>query len=140
MHGFVNTQMFDACFLKVMVASGLCFADDCKSVKSNSQPLETNANSPVAYGTNQPGPNVCYELVDTEGYKRRGCSGQLSQSSNFALQMPYTIFGLGPTPNFIDILTATIPSNGTDNARQQKWTQIVPDAQVHQSLLMLNHH
>ena len=65
-HGIENSQMVDACFLKVMVASGLCF-DDCSEVMQNSQPLETNANSPVAYGTNQPGPNVCYELIDTEG-------------------------------------------------------------------------
>ena len=30
--------------------------------------------------------------------------GQLSQSNHFALQLPYVIFGLGQTPNFVDIV------------------------------------
>jgi integrin alpha FG-GAP repeat containing protein 1 len=125
----LNIQMFDACFLKVMVASGLCF-EDCSNGRSEPSLDPNSSYQNVAYGTNQPGPNVCYELVDTQGYKRHACSGQLSQSANFALQMPYAIFGLGSTPNFVDILTATIPSPGSDKKRTQSWTQIVPDAQV----------
>ena len=34
---------------------------------------------------------------------------QLSQSAHFALQLPYTVFGLGQTPNFVDTLSVGIP-------------------------------
>lgn len=34
---------------------------------------------------------------------------QLSQSAYFALQCPYTVFGLGRTPNFVDKLTVGMP-------------------------------
>ncbi|KAI1287932.1 T-cell immunomodulatory protein [Halotydeus destructor] len=128
-----NTQMEDATFLKVMVASGLCY-DDCASVEGSSSSMEPKSgSSSLAYGTNQPGPNVCYEQTDADGNVRKACHGQLTQSANFALQMPYSIFGLGSTPNFVDTLTATIPSpvpGGMEMKRSQSWTQIVPDAQV----------
>ena len=131
----INFKMYDATFIKVMVASGLCY-DDCSAVKGpNStptfEPTEDNVLvRGVAYGTNQPGPHICHELIDTEGYRRFGCNGQLTQSANFPLQMPYTIFGLGSTPNFVDTLTATIPGPNTSFIRSRAWTQIVPDAQV----------
>jgi len=131
----INHLMDDATFIKVMVASGLCY-DDCSAVKGpNSTPTfepsdENVLVKGVAYGTNQPGPHICHELIDTEGYRRFGCNGQLTQSANFPLQMPYTIFGLGSTPNFVDVLKATIPGANTSFIRTGYWTQIVPDAQV----------
>ena len=36
---------------------------------------------------------------------------QLSQSAYLPLQLPYTVFGLGQTPNFIDKLEVGIPRN-----------------------------
>lgn len=105
-----NELMFDSCFIKVMVASGL----DSESKR----------------GTNQPGPHVCYEMIDTDGSLRRGCQGQLTQSTFLPLQMPYTIFGLGSTPNFVDKLSATIPSPNSTLIRTRDWPGIVPDAQI----------
>jgi integrin alpha FG-GAP repeat containing protein 1 len=131
----INFKMYDATFIKVMVASGLCY-DDCSAVKGpNStptfEPTEDNVLlRGVAYGTNQPGPHICHQLIDQEGYTRKGCSGQLTQSANFPLQMPYAIFGLGSTPNFVDFVNATIPGPNTSKIRTREWTQIVPDAQV----------
>ncbi|RWS02875.1 T-cell immunomodulatory protein-like protein, partial [Dinothrombium tinctorium] len=120
-----NTQMTDACFLKVLVTSGLCYGH-CPPEQSS--PMDPASNT-IPYGTNQAGPLIIYESVDTEGYKRRGAAGQLSQSADFSLQMPYTIFGLGQQPNFVDNLTASIPS-GTQAPRYQSWPQIIPDSQV----------
>ena len=34
---------------------------------------------------------------------------QLTQSAHFALQLPYTVFGLGRTPNFVDQMFVGIP-------------------------------
>jgi len=36
--------------------------------------------------------------------------GQLSQSAHFALQLPYVMFGLGQTPNFVDQVGVGIPN------------------------------
>jgi integrin alpha FG-GAP repeat containing protein 1 len=112
----LNTEMVAACFLKVLVTSGLCYGSNCP--RGN-----------IPYGTNQAGPFVCYQLQDLDGNMQTGCAGQLSQSSHFALQMPYSVFGLGETPNFVETLSASIPS-GAMKPRDAKWTQIVPDAQV----------
>ena len=38
-------------------------------------------------------------------------ASQLSQSAYLPLQLPYTVFGLGQTPNFIDKLQVGIPKN-----------------------------
>ena len=112
----VNTQMVAACFLKVLVTSGLCYGSSCP-------------RGIIPYGTNQFGPYVCYQLQDLDGNWQTGCAGQLSQSGHTALQMPYSVFGLGETPNFVENVFASIPS-GRMPSRHSKWTQIVPDAQV----------
>jgi hypothetical protein len=36
---------------------------------------------------------------------------QLSQSAYMPLQLPYSVFGLGQTPNFVDTLEVGIPTN-----------------------------
>lgn len=123
----LNDQMYDACFLKVLVTSGLCYGD-CPSIEKT---LDGSApSSVIPYGTNQPGPSISYQLIDTAGNRRIGFAGQLSQSSDFSLQMPYSIFGLGQLPNFVDNLTASIPSAADNVIRVSSWSQIVPDAQV----------
>lgn len=115
-HAVLNTQMIAACFLKVLMTSGLCYGSNCP--RGN-----------IPYGSNQFGPFICYELADTNGKMQTACAGQLSQSAHFALQMPYSVFGLGETPNFVETVRASIPS-GKYSLRESKWTQIVPDAQV----------
>ena len=56
-------------------------------------------------------------------------AAQLSQSAYFPLQLPYTVFGLGQTPNFVDELTVGVPSFKKD-ARKRTWTQIIPNSQL----------
>lgn len=105
-----------SCFLKVLVTTGLCGSGVCPNEK-------------VPYGTNQAGSFVCYETSDMDGKSIKGCATQLSQSAHFALQMPYSVFGLGETPNFVETVQASIPS-GEKPVRKARWTQIVPDAAV----------
>ena len=40
---------------------------------------------------------------------RSVADSQFSQTAHFALQTPYTVFGLGQTPNFIDELSVGLP-------------------------------
>lgn len=109
----MNTQMVDACFMKVMVTNGFCSA-------------EAGSN-----GQSARGPFICFELSQNDGKKMQGCAGQLSQSSHFALQQPYVIFGLGQTPHFVETLYVSIPGFGPEQqVRTRVLEQIVPDAQV----------
>lgn len=109
----MNTQMVDACFMKVLVTNGFCSA-------------EAGSNGQAARG-----PLICFELSQNDGKKMQGCAGQLAQSSHFALQQPYVIFGLGQTPHFVETLNVSIPGFAPDHrVRTRVLEQIVPDAQV----------
>jgi len=109
----INTQMVDACFMKVLVTNGFISP-------------ESGSN-----GQSARGPFICFELSQNDGKKMQGCAGQLAQSSHFALQQPYVIFGLGQTPHFVETLNVSIPGFGPDRkVRTRLLEQIVPDAQV----------
>lgn len=109
----MNSQMVDACFMKVLVTNGFCSP-------------EAGSN-----GQSARGPFICFELSQNDGKKMQGCAGQLAQSSHFALQQPYVIFGLGQTPHFVETLNVSIPGFGADGrVRTRLLEQIVPDAQV----------
>lgn len=83
----------------------------------------------VPYGTNSPGSSVCYQMVNANG-AMKSCAGQMSQSADFALHMPYTIFGLGLYANYIEKLTAQVPSGSSNYVYKRIMEQIVPDSQI----------
>ncbi|KAF8770142.1 T-cell immunomodulatory protein-like [Argiope bruennichi] len=109
-----NTEIFDSCFLKVLVLGGLC--------------LQNCSVDP--YGTNQPGPVVRYNMTTQDGKPLVSSSIQLSQSAHFPLQLPYSLFGLGQTPNFIDVLTVSIPAVFNKSVHKREWVQIIPNSQI----------
>ncbi|KAK3085956.1 hypothetical protein FSP39_011271 [Pinctada imbricata] len=106
----------DACFLKVMVVSGLCF-DDCPS---NREP----------YGVNQWGPVVRYSTLNTNGKMQTALASQLTQSAYCPMQLPFTVFGLGQTPNFIENFEVGIPHPLSEAPRHKSWTSIIPNSQL----------
>jgi integrin alpha FG-GAP repeat containing protein 1 len=97
---FRNTLDYDANFLKVMVLTG------------------------TDRGGNLPGPSISCRTTTQEGYPRPAVTAQLPQSAHFTLGLPYTIFGLGRTPKFVDTLTVGIAG------RSKPWTQIIPNSQM----------
>ena len=84
----------------------------------------------VPYGTNSPGSMVCYQMVNSNNGAMKSCGGQMIQSADFAMQMPYTIFGLGLYANYIEKLSATVPSGSTLTLLRKTVEQIVPDSQI----------
>jgi len=112
-------------FVKILVTSGLCIGGKCYQENVYGEDVFR-----TPYGTNSPGSMVCYQLVNSNNNAMKSCSGQLSQSSNFALQMPYTIFGLGLYANYIEKLKVTIPTGNTSVILSKKVEQIVPDSQI----------
>uniref|UniRef100_A0A673FJW4 T-cell immunomodulatory protein-like n=1 Tax=Sinocyclocheilus rhinocerous TaxID=307959 RepID=A0A673FJW4_9TELE len=116
-HALKNNFEADAYFVKVIVLSGLCSNDCPENVKP--------------FGVNQPGPYVMYTSVDSNGYLKNASAGQLSQSAHFALQLPYTVLGLGRSANFLDHLFVGIPRPpGGKDVRKQEWTAIIPNSQL----------
>jgi integrin alpha FG-GAP repeat containing protein 1 len=106
---FKNSLDYDANFIKVMVLTGLPPAP---------------AVGKIPYGTNLPGPRVSYYTVTQEGEHRFGCAAQLQQSAHFPLQLPFSIFGLGRTPNFVDKLVTGFAGHTRD------WLLVIPNSQM----------
>nr|AVP12661.1 T-cell immunomodulatory protein [Littorina littorea] len=106
----------DAYFLKVMVVSGLC-EDKCQ-----------NGHEP--YGVNQVGPVIRFQTTTSAGKTEIGVASQLSQSAYFSLQLPFEVFGLGQTPNFVDVLEVGIQNPPGTSKRQRSWPSIIPNAQL----------
>ncbi|XP_043100528.1 T-cell immunomodulatory protein [Puntigrus tetrazona] len=72
-----------------------------------------------------------YTSVDSNGYLKNASAGQLSQSAHLALQLPYTVLGLGRSANFLDHLFVGIPRPpGGKDVRKQEWTAIIPNSQL----------
>ena len=76
------------------------------------------------YGTNLPGPSIAYRTTTQDGSPRNAIAAQLPQSAHFSLNLPYTIFGLGRTPNFVDALTIGV------GGKSREWPQIIPNSQM----------
>lgn len=95
---FRNSLDYDANFVKVMVLTG----------RTNSMyPISPGSlgKKKRTYGTNLPGPSIAYRTTTQDGSPRNAIAAQLPQSAHFSLNLPYTTFGLGRTPNFVDALT-----------------------------------
>lgn len=115
-HAIRNNIYTDACFLKVVVLGG--------------RSLTSCVNENLPYGVNMLGSYIKYTTTSTDGKLKYGSAAQLSQSAYFALQCPYTVFGLGRTPNFVDELTVGIPRAPDSPERKHVWTSIIPNSQV----------
>ncbi|XP_046550533.1 T-cell immunomodulatory protein-like [Haliotis rubra] len=106
----------DACFLKVLVVSGLC-----------------NENCPDGhkpYGVNQVGPVVRFTTTRADGDTQIGVASQLTQTAYFSLQLPFVHFGLGQMPNFVDKLEVGIQHPKDKPPRHKEWTQLIPNSQL----------
>ena len=101
---------YDANFIKVLVLTGRCFANCSHNV--------------IPYGTNLAGPCISYKTTQPTGEIQLSAAKQLCQSAYNALQLPYTLFGLARSPNFIETLHI-----GLDGSSRE-WTQIIPNSQM----------
>ncbi|XP_068629761.1 T-cell immunomodulatory protein [Battus philenor] len=117
MNAFRNELEYDTNFIKVIVVTGL-------SNKNIPVINGTLYNRKVTFGTNLPGPKLGYNTWSQEGTYRTGVCAQLSQSAYFPLQLPYSIFGLDRTPNFVDNLNVGL------SGFSKSWTQIIPNSQI----------
>lgn len=52
------------------------------------------------------------------------------QTAHHSLQLPYTIFGLGMAPNFLDQMFVNV-TDASSHSRGKVWPQIIPNSQVY---------
>lgn len=114
---FRNLLDYDANFVKCIVLTGLTNRREPMRVTPLGRKKRT-------YGTNLPGPRIEYTTTTQEGDVQRGTAAQIPQSGYFSLQLPYTIFGLGRTPNFVDKLTVGLANES------RTWFQLIPNSQM----------
>ncbi|XP_063975129.1 T-cell immunomodulatory protein [Diachasmimorpha longicaudata] len=114
---FKNSLDYDANFVKVMVLTGL---------ENSKYPISPGSlgKKKRTYGTNLPGPSIAYNTTTQDGSPRSAIAAQLPQSAHFSLNLPYTTFGLGRTPNFVDQLTVRLAG------KSREWPQIIPNSQM----------
>ena len=112
---FTNkTKDSDAYFAKVIVLSGVCY-HDC-----------SGGNISVPYGTNLPGQTICYHTqrpIEETFTEIRACATQLPQTAHHSLQLPYTIFGLGMAPNFLDVMYVNV-TDASSHSKGRAWPQV----------------
>lgn len=114
---FRNALDYDANFIKAIVLTSL------KGDRSPSSMTPLGKRRQY-YGSNIPGPRIEFNTTTQEGDKQHGTAAQLSQSAYFALQLPYTVFGLGRTPNFVDSLTVGVFT------LHKHHSQVIPNSQI----------
>ncbi|XP_054166825.1 T-cell immunomodulatory protein-like [Oppia nitens] len=107
---YKNSEKLSSNFIKVLVTTGV----------SNDDSPQMHIRTPLI------GPFLCYTPAEGDSVS---CGGQLSQSSHFSLQLPFVLFGLGDTPNFVQSLTVSIPS-GSQTVRKRTWEELIPDSSI----------
>eukprot|EP00794_Sanderia_malayensis_P018625 gene18625-20502_t len=108
----------DTSFLKITVLSGRCYKK-C-----------TCANIETPYGANQVGAVTVYKTTSPKGKAQVCAAVLLSNSAHFSLQLPYTLFGLGRSPNFVEHVQVGISQGSGKVDRTHSWPSLIPNSQV----------
>jgi integrin alpha FG-GAP repeat containing protein 1 len=111
LRAFQNSPDYDSNFIKVMVLTG--------------RKCPTCPKLGIPYGNVIPGPVISYRTKIQSGELQTAVAAQNYRSSHLAMDLPYTIFGIGHSPNFVETLKISMSSN-----RSHEWPQIIPNSQI----------
>ena len=101
-------------------------------------PLYLSLSLSQPYGSVLPGATVSFSTTGRTGHNERSVANIQYSSSN-SLQLPFVLFGLGETPNFIEALTVGAGyvmdgdmknGNWTRDLQFHQWSLLVPNSQV----------
>uniref|UniRef100_A0A1I7SUA0 T-cell immunomodulatory protein n=1 Tax=Bursaphelenchus xylophilus TaxID=6326 RepID=A0A1I7SUA0_BURXY len=110
----------DTTFLKVQIFSNVC-SNDCPGTPSS------DSGSGIAWS----GACVSYSMDTSYGRPQVAVQCQLPQTTYRTLHAPFVLFGLGRSPNFVDIVTLGSPRDPERKENQQHiLKQIVPNSRV----------
>uniref|UniRef100_A0A0N4Z776 T-cell immunomodulatory protein n=1 Tax=Parastrongyloides trichosuri TaxID=131310 RepID=A0A0N4Z776_PARTI len=121
-HDFIKCDdKGDTTFLKVQTHTNVC-QKDCPGRKARD------------FGSGIPWHGACvsYSMTDSWNNLKVSKKCQLSQTNQKTLQGPYVLFGLGRSPNFIDIIKFDGPFNYEYmvKAKPYELPQIVPNSRI----------
>ncbi|CAG8731921.1 10108_t:CDS:10, partial [Cetraspora pellucida] len=80
------------------------------------------------YGISYSGASYKFTILDTSGIKRANQVAQYPQSAYQALQPPYSLFGLGRTNNYVELLFAGSTRNQT--LYYTSYSGVIPNSQL----------
>ncbi|KAF9583315.1 hypothetical protein BGW38_009764 [Lunasporangiospora selenospora] len=116
-----NNYFNDAFFLKTLASNGVCptWCDlDSKPQKPGAKP----------FGVNYPGATLKFTVLDTMGNKRANQVAQYPSSTYLRLSLPYSLFGLGRTNNYVEELFVGVARNQLEHFTT--YSGVIPNSQL----------
>ncbi|CXI83938.1 conserved Plasmodium protein, unknown function [Plasmodium berghei] len=117
--GFVRSNETDSLFLKSTALNGIC-VNDCYK--------EKDKISTKTLGGNAHGPTFKITVIDANGTKSSKIGIQKSQSAHSPLQLPYVLFGLGRTSNYVEEFYVGMPTH--EQSYYNMWVSIIPNSHI----------
>ncbi|SCN62525.1 conserved Plasmodium protein, unknown function [Plasmodium chabaudi chabaudi] len=117
--GFVRSNETDSLFLKSTALNGIC-VNDCYKDKDKM--------STKTLGGNAHGPTFKITVIDANGTKSSKIGIQKSQSAHSPLQLPYVLFGLGRTSNYVEEFYVGMPTH--QQSYYNMWVSIIPNSHI----------
>ncbi|KAK3842740.1 MAG: hypothetical protein J3R72DRAFT_474554 [Linnemannia gamsii] len=117
-----NNYFNDAFFLKTLASNGVSPTwsgpHDTKPAKAGAKP----------FGVNYPGATFKFTVLDTSGKKRANQVAQYPSSSYLGLSLPYSLFGLGRTNNYVEELFVGVTRNQPEH--YTTYSGVIPNSQL----------
>lgn len=117
--GFIRNNETDSLFLKSTALNGI-YVNDCYKEKDK---ITTKT-----LGGNAHGPTFKITVIDVNGVKSSRIGVQKSQSAHFPLQLPYVLFGLGRTSNYVEEFYVGMPTH--EQKYYNMWVSIIPNSHI----------
>ncbi|KAG0210115.1 hypothetical protein BGX28_009656 [Mortierella sp. GBA30] len=117
-----NNYFNDAFFLKTLASNGV---SPTWSGPHDIKPAKTGAKP---FGVNYPGATFKFTVLDTSGKKRANQVAQYPSSTYAKLTLPYSLFGLGRTNNYVEELFVGVTRNQREHFTT--YAGVIPNSQL----------
>ncbi|KAG0245957.1 hypothetical protein B0O80DRAFT_464011 [Mortierella sp. GBAus27b] len=117
-----NNYFNDAFFLKTLASNGV---SPTWSGQHDTRPSKADAKP---FGVNYPGATFKFTILDTSGKKRANQVAQYPLSTYLGLSLPYSLFGLGRTNNYVEELFVGVTRNQPEHFTT--YMGVIPNSQL----------
>ncbi|KAG0305341.1 hypothetical protein BGZ98_004275 [Dissophora globulifera] len=117
-----NNYFNDAFFLKTLASNGV---SPTWSGQYDTKPAKAGAKP---FGVNYPGATFKFTVLDTSGKKRANQVAQYPTSTYMGLALPYSLFGLGRTNNYVEELFVGVTRNQPEHFTT--YSGVIPNSQL----------
>ncbi|KAF9357346.1 hypothetical protein BGX26_003894 [Mortierella sp. AD094] len=117
-----NNYFNDAFFLKTLASNGV---SPTWSGQYDTKPTKAGAKP---FGVNYPGATFKFTVLDTSGKKRANQVAQYPSSTYLGLSLPFSLFGLGRTNNYVEELFVGVTRNQPEH--YTTYAGVIPNSQL----------